>query len=166
MLHGSASEQILVNLEIEEEGSTKLALIQDVQHDALTGRILHVDFHAVREDEKIHASVPVELVGESAGVKKGGLLDHQIHALEIQCLPRDLPEKIFGDIASIDLGEALHVGDLQYPDGVVASLEGDVVVALVTTPRLSTEEEGAPSEGASEGDGEGDASGEEEKAAE
>ncbi|MEZ5330390.1 MAG: 50S ribosomal protein L25/general stress protein Ctc [Verrucomicrobiales bacterium] len=137
LLHGSASEQILVNLEIEEEGTTKLALIQDVQHDPLSGNVLHVDFHAVRENELIHASVPVELIGDSAGVKKGGLLDQQIHSLEIQCLPKDLPERVEGDISSIDLGEAFHVSQLTFPAGVTATLEGDVVVALVAAPRVA-----------------------------
>lgn len=141
LLQGSASEQILVNLEIEEEGKTRLALIQAVQHDPLTGKVLHVDFHAVREDEVIHASVPVELHGESTGVRKGGLLDHQIHALEIQCLPKDLPEMIEGDISAIDIGEALHVGDLKYPEGVSALLDADVVVAMVSAPRLAEQEE-------------------------
>lgn len=141
LLHGSASEQILVNLEIVEEGATRLALIQDVQHDPLSGSILHVDFHAVRENELIHASVPVELEGESAGVKKGGLLDQQIHALEIQCLPKDLPELIKGDISEVDLGDAFHVSQLAYPEGVTASLDGDVVVALVTAPRIADEDE-------------------------
>ena len=153
LLHGSASEQILVNLEIESEG-TKLALIQDVQHDALTGNVLHVDFHAVREDEKIHANVPVELVGDSEGVKLGGLLDHQIHSIEIQCLPKDLPEKVSGDISEVGLGDAFHVKELNFPDGVAPTLDGEVVVALVTQTRGAVAEEAAGEGSDAEGEGE------------
>ncbi|MDA0814798.1 MAG: 50S ribosomal protein L25/general stress protein Ctc [Verrucomicrobia bacterium] len=139
LLHGSASEQILVNLEIEEEGTTKLALIQDVQHNALNGQVVHVDFHAVRENELIHASVPVELIGDCTGVRKGGLLDQQLHSLEIQCFPKDLPEKVEGDVSTLDLGEAFHVNQLTFPEGVSALMDGEVVVALVAAPRVAAD---------------------------
>ena len=137
LLHGSASEQILVNLEIEEEGTTKLALIQDVKHNALNGQIVHVDFHAVRENELIHASVPVELIGDCVGVRKGGLLDQQLHTLEIQCFPKDLPERVEGDVSVLDFGEAFHINQLTFPEGVSAVMEGEVVVALVAAPRVA-----------------------------
>ena len=65
VLQKSVSEQILVSLAIEDTKETLLALLQDVQHNPLTGAILHMDFHAVREDEIIHAHVPIELVGEA-----------------------------------------------------------------------------------------------------
>ena len=141
LLDGSASEQILVNLEIEEENTTKLSLIQDVHHDHLSGTVLHVDFRSVREDQQINASVPVELSGESIGVKEGGLLDQQIHSLEITCLPKDLPERVTGDISGLELGQALYVRELAYPDGVNSPLDGDVVVALVTQTRSAVSEE-------------------------
>src|SRR6186997_1886032 len=82
VLHHSAAEQILVNLTVEDLNQTMLALIQDVQHNPLTDTITHLDFHAIREDEIIHANIPLELVGEALGVKSGGLLEHLIHSLE------------------------------------------------------------------------------------
>jgi large subunit ribosomal protein L25 len=137
VLSHSVSEQILVNLTIEDLGQTKLALIQDVQHDPLNGAILHLDFHAVSEDEVIHASVPVELVGDAAGAKQGGLVEHLVHNLEIHCLPKDLPETISVDVTSLAIGDALHVKELKLPAGVNTSVDGDVVVVHVTEPRVS-----------------------------
>ncbi|MDB6134660.1 MAG: ribosomal rRNA E-loop binding protein Ctc/L25/TL5 [Verrucomicrobiales bacterium] len=143
ILHHSVSEHILVNLTIEDTTETKLALIQDVQHNPLTGAILHVDFHSIREDEKIHSNVPLELTGESAGAKAGGLLEHLVHNLSIACLPKDLPEKIEVDVSGLEINGALHVNELKLPEGVTTSLGGTVVVARVAEPRVVIVEEAA-----------------------
>ena len=135
VLHHSVSEQILVSLQIEDTKETKLALLQDVQHNPLTGAILHMDFHAVREDEIIHAHVPIELVGEAAGVKAGGLLEFLTHSLNITCLPLDLPEQVTLDITNLGLNEAMHVSDLVLPKGVKAEADGGIVVVLVAELR-------------------------------
>jgi large subunit ribosomal protein L25 len=135
VLSHSVSEQILVYLEIEDTKETKLALIQDVQHNALSGGIVHIDFHAVREDEVIHAHVPIELVGDAAGVRAGGLLEFLTHSLNITCLPLDLPEKVTLDISNAGLGETLHVRDLKLPKGVKAEADGDIVVVLIAELR-------------------------------
>ena len=135
VLHRSVSEQILVSLQIEDTKETKLALLQDVQHNPLTGAILHMDFHAVREDEIIHAHVPIELVGEAAGVKAGGLLEFLTHSLNITCLPLDLPEKVTLDITTLGMNEAMHVSDLVLPKGVKAEADGGIVVVLVAELR-------------------------------
>ena len=139
VLHHSAAEQILVNLTIEDLNETKLALIQAVQHDPLSGSIIHLDFHAVREDEMIHANIPLELVGDAAGVKAGGLLEHLVHTLEIHCLPKDLPETIRVDVTNVALGGNLHVRDIVLPEGVSTHLDGDIIVALVSEPKVSAE---------------------------
>jgi large subunit ribosomal protein L25 len=150
VLHHSVSEQILVNLTIEDSGETKLALIQDVQHNPLTGAIIHLDFHAISEHERIHANVPLELVGEAAGVKAGGLLEHLVHKLEVQCLPKDLPEIIRVDVTGIEVGKALHLREIPLPEGVRASADGELIVALVSEPRVAepTPAEAAPAKDA------------------
>jgi large subunit ribosomal protein L25 len=136
ILHHSVSEHILINLTIEDTNETKLALIQDVQHNPLTGAILHVDIHAIREDEKIHSSVPVELTGECVGAKAGGLVEHLVHNITVACLPKDLPEKIEADITALEIGGALHVNEVKLPAGVTTALGGSVVVALVAAPKV------------------------------
>ncbi len=139
VLHRSASEQILVNLTIEDLKETKLALIQDVQHNPLTGTITHLDFHAIREDEIIHANVPLELIGDAAGVKAGGLLEHLFHMLEIKCLPKDLPDSIQADVSGLELNGSLHVRELVLPPGVKIVAEGNVIVAMVSEPKVAVE---------------------------
>jgi large subunit ribosomal protein L25 len=138
MLAKSASENILVNLEIGSEDKV-LALVQTIQHDPLTGKALHVDFHAIDENTEIHAHPPIELVGEPVGVKAGGQLEQVIHALEIRCLPKDLPEVIEVDVTNLGYEEYLHVGDIKYPEGVTPVPAADVVVAHVA--RVRTQEE-------------------------
>lgn len=162
LLHHSVGENLLVNLEIEG-GATKMAMIKDVQHDPLSSAILHADFHAVRADQQVNANVPLELTGMALGVKEGGVLQHQVHALDVQCLPKDLPDTIECDISGLAIGDAMHVRDIQLPDGVTSSLDGDVVVAIVTEPRVAgDEEEGAVSgEMAEEGEEAAEAGGEE-----
>ncbi|MES2708536.1 MAG: 50S ribosomal protein L25 [Verrucomicrobiota bacterium] len=139
ILHSSVSEHILVNITVEDTNETKLALIQDVQHNPLTGAILHVDIHVIREDEKIHATVPLELTGDSAGAKAGGLVEHLVHNLSIACLPKDLPEKIEVDVTNLEINGAFHVNELKLPEGVTTGLGGGVVVVLVAEPRVAEE---------------------------
>ncbi len=130
----SASDNILVNLQLG--GSEQLALVQEVQHDHLKGGILHVDFHAVAMDEDIHADVPVETAGTPEGAKFGGQLELMLHAIEVHCLPKDLPERITVDVSALKVGEAIHVRELNLPQGVKVRLDGDVVVAIVHEPKV------------------------------
>ena len=147
LLAASASENILVRLDIDgakEQG--KLALIQDVQHHSLTRAINHVDFRAVSEDEEILASVPLVLVGDCVGVQLGGLLDQQLKALDVRCVPGKLPDKVEGDITNVGVSETLTVGEVAWPEGVTPVAADSVVVALVAelrAHRTSAEDEEA-----------------------
>jgi large subunit ribosomal protein L25 len=142
LLAHATSEHLLVDLEITEGGTetSRLALIQEVQHHPLKGDVLHVDFHAVRADEKIHAAIPVEPVGEATGVKNhGGIMEVAVHELEVECLPRDLPDIIRIDVTELGVGQAIHVRDLQLPEGVAARANPDLTVIIVAAPRVEAE---------------------------
>src|SRR5580765_7368975 len=93
LVHHSVSENLLVDLEVKDDPRPKrLALVQEVQHHALSGQVLHVDFHEVAEDEKVTVNVPVETVGEAEGVKNaGGVLEHVLFKIRVRGLPKDLP---------------------------------------------------------------------------
>lgn len=145
----SASDNILVSLKIEGASGDQLALVQEMQHDHLKGGILHIDFHAIREDEEIHADVPVDLVGTPEGIKEGGVLEYIHHAIEVRCLPKDLPEKLAVNVAHLKLNEAVHVSDIKFPEGVRTRLGADVVIALVAEPKV--EAEPVPAAAAAEG---------------
>lgn len=140
MLNHAVSDSILVNLDVEGSG-TQLAFLQDVQHNAITGEILHVDFLAVNADSSINANLPLELTGEAVGVAAGGLLEQMLHSLEVSCLPKDLPESILADVSALDIGDVLNIGGLALPEGVIPALNADVVVAIVAKARVAEVEE-------------------------
>jgi large subunit ribosomal protein L25 len=140
MLNHAASDSILVTLDLGNS-DTQLAFLQDVQHNALSGEILHVDFLAVNQDTSITANIPLELIGEPEGVSAGGQLEQMLHSLEISCLPNDLPENIQVDVSALDIGGALNIGDVAFPEGVVPTLGEDVVVAIVAKARTAQSEE-------------------------
>lgn len=151
ILKAQSSENFLVNLEIEgAKEKTKLAMVQDIQQDPLSGQLVHIDFHAVRENETVHANLPIELVGAPAGVKNGGVMEQLLHNIEVHCRPADLPEKLELDVTDIEIGQGLHVKDLPLPDGVEVHVDGDVLVMNIAEPRVSddsTEDAAAESTG-------------------
>jgi large subunit ribosomal protein L25 len=140
LLAHSSSENILVNLDIEGHG-TRLAFLQSIQHDPISGKALHADFRSIDEKTAITAHIPTHLNGESAGVKAGGLIEQYVHAIEITCLPNDLPESIEVDISALQIGDSLHIGEITYPAGVKPTHAADVVVAHVSKAAAAVSEE-------------------------
>jgi len=125
------------------DGSEKqnaLAMIQEIQHHPLQREILHVDFHAVSANETVSAEVPIETVGEAVGVKvHGGLLEHILRYLEVECLPGDLPQVIEVDVTNLDVGQSLHVRELKLPSGVEAVTDAEQTVVAVVEARVEEE---------------------------
>ena len=141
LLNHSASENLLVDLSVASDARSKrLALLQDVQHHPLTGKVIHVDFHEVAENELVTIFVPVETVGEPAGVKNGGgSLEHILHKLKIRCLPKDLPEQIVLDVTALEIGKSIHIADIVPPAGVQIMGEKTRTVVAVAAPRAEEE---------------------------
>jgi len=139
VLSRALGENILVELEIENGGKTtsRMALIQEVQHATLSGRIVHVDFHAVNMNEALHASVPIEPQGEPAGVKSfGGILEQSLRSLDIECLPKDLPEVLIVNVSGLNIGDSIHVRHILLPAGVKTLEDADLTVFLVAAPAV------------------------------
>jgi len=140
MLSHASGENILVELEISGQKAPRTALLQEVQHSPLGDEILHVDFHAISMDEKIEASVPLEPLGIAAGVKtSGGLLDQNIRSLTVECFPKDLPDKITVDVSALNIGDSIHVRDIQLPTGVAAKTQPDLTAFSVLAPVVEEE---------------------------
>jgi large subunit ribosomal protein L25 len=141
LIHHHVSENLLVDLAIENDAKAKrLALVQEIQHHPVDGKVLHVDFHEVAEDEKITIMVPVETTGEAAGVKNGGgVLGHVLHKLKVRCLPKDLPEQITIDVTALEIGKAIHIGEVTPPAGVEILGEKNLAVVSVAAPRAEEE---------------------------
>jgi large subunit ribosomal protein L25 len=137
LLHHSVSENLLVDLSVENDARAKrLALLQEVQHHPLNGKVIHVDLHEVAENEKVTVSVPVETTGEAVGVKiGGGTLEHVLFKLKVRCLAKDLPEQILIDVSAMEIGKSLHIGDIVPPTGVEILGEKTRSVVSVAAPR-------------------------------
>ncbi len=150
MLSHASGENILVELEIA--GGSKMALVQEIQHAPIGGKVLHIDFHAVSMDETIHADVPLEPTGTANGVKNfGGLLEQSLRSLSIECLPRDLPDRVTVDVSELNIGDTIHVRDIQLPKGVKAKAQADLTAFSVVAPAVEEEPVVAAAEGAAAG---------------
>lgn len=130
MLAASSSENMVVNLDIDGSG-TRLAFLQAVHHDPLSGKALHADFLSIDENTAITAHIPVRLTGEPVGVKAGGLLELYLHTVEITCLPNDLPEVLEFDVTHLGEGDSLHIADVAFPAGVSPTHAPEVTIAHI-----------------------------------
>jgi large subunit ribosomal protein L25 len=152
LVHHSVSEIVLVDLAVKDDPRPKrLALVQDVQHHALSGKMVHIDFHEVAENEKVTIMVPVETTGEAAGVKTGGgVLEHVLFKIKARALPKDLPEVIIVDVTHLEIGQSVHIGDIKAPEGVEILGDKHISVIAVAAPLAEVVE--TPAEGAAAGD--------------
>ncbi len=140
MMSHASGENVLVELEIAGEKSNRTALVQEVQHSPVRGDIVHIDFHAISMDETIQAEVPLEPIGVPNGVKNfGGLLEQSLRVLEIECLPRDLPDRLTVDVSQLNIGDSIHVRQIQLPSGVTSKVQPDLTVFSVLAPTVEEE---------------------------
>jgi large subunit ribosomal protein L25 len=143
LIHHSVSENVLVDLSVDGGKGTRMALVKDIQHHALTQKVVHVDLQEVRPDEKVTIMAPVESVGEPVGVKTGGgTLEHVLFKLKVRALPKDLPEVITVDVSNLELGKSIHIGEITPPPGVEILGEKKIPVFSVAIP-LTEEQEAA-----------------------
>lgn len=147
LINHSASENILVDLAVDKK--KRLALVQEVQHHPLSGKVLHVDFHEVNENETVTVMVPVETTGEAAGVKTGGgVLEHVLFKLKVRALPKNLPEQILIDVSVLEIGKSIHIGEIKAPEGVEILGNKNAPVVAVAMPKAEVEETPAAAAGA------------------
>lgn len=140
-----ASENILMDLTVKgDQRPQRLALVQEIQHHPVSGHILHVDFHEVAADEKVTINVPVESTGEAVGVKTGGgVLEHVMFRLKVRALPKDLPEVIVVDVTALEIGKAIHLGEIVAPPGCEILGHKELTVLAVAAPVTEAQETAA-----------------------
>jgi len=149
MMSHASGENVLVELEITGEDSSRTALVQEVQHSPVGGDIRHVDFHAISMDQMIQAEVPLEPTGTAVGVKTfGGLLEQSLRVLAIECLPGDLPDRITVDVSHLNIGDSIHVRGIQFPPGVTPKVQPDLTALSVVAPVVEEEPAVAEAEAA------------------
>lgn len=134
-------------LSIDVEGAKQNAVLRDVQWHPFKQQVLHLDFQRIAAGEKMHLKVPLHFVGADAApaVKLGGcMISHTINELDVQCLPKDLPEFIEVDLSTMEAGQSVHVSQIKLPAGVelVQHGEGDPVVATALLVKGAAEAEG------------------------
>jgi large subunit ribosomal protein L25 len=139
LLHSLVSEHPLIKIKLKNKKED--VIIQDIQYHPFRNEILHIDFHKVDMDELITTSVLVEEIGDSIGVSHGGVVDHIMRELEVECLPADIPAVIEVDITNLDVGDTLHVGDLTPPKGVKFLDDPGQAVIAISLPRVVAETE-------------------------
>lgn len=128
-LHTEAGTNVLLNIKLD--GKSHLTVPREIQRHPIRGSLIHVDFVNVARNVKIHAEVPVHLIGESRGVKEGGQLDHYIHSLSIEALPAEIPAAVEIDVSGLGIGESLTVADVKVPSGVEVLTPGDELLLAV-----------------------------------
>ena len=107
-----------------------------IQRDLIHNRFIHVDFMAVRRDEKITVNIELHEIGDSVGVHAGGVIEHHLREVEIESLPANVPQRIEFDITSLKIGDSLRVGDLTPPEGVEFLTDPDTMVLAVVEPAM------------------------------
>ncbi len=136
------SKTSLITLNVE--GNEELdCIIKDVQFDPVSEKIVHVDLLGLKKGEKIQIEVPIQLIGNPIGIKEGGILQHTLHKLQIECLPINIPEHLEINVADLKLGHAIHVGDVKFENFDVLS-PSESIIASVTHPKV--EKEATPAE--------------------
>lgn len=152
MLGRHGSESMMMGLQIDG-GKSRQVLLKEVQHHPVDDHILHVDFHAVAMDEKLVVNIPLELVGDPKGVLEGGVLDHIMREIEVECLPADIVEQFDVDVSELEVNDSLTVADIVIDKSKYTILtDEELAIAAVVPPRKLEEEieeeEGVPAEGA------------------
>jgi large subunit ribosomal protein L25 len=162
-----AGMNTLIDLRVEGESEIdgKVVLLKELQRDPVSGRYLHADLYAVDLDRVVEVSVPLHLTGIPEGVRlEGGIIDQNLREIELECLPRAIPDHLVLDVSALRLGQSVHVRDVALPEGVTLRSDPGLAVASVIIPRVI--EEAAPAEAAPVEGAEPVAEGEAEAAAE
>ena len=128
---------LFFNLKVDGgAGKERIAMLKDLQMDTFGLNYMHLDLHEIEMDTKVNVMVPVEAIGESAGVKEGGLLQVIRRELEVLCKPADTPESVQIDISDLGIGEAVHVEDIDLGDAVEIPHEVNFTVITIVPPSV------------------------------
>ncbi len=173
LVHQHRLESVIINLKIKDDKKAKgrPCLVKEIQYDPVSEDIIHVDFNEISLTETIKVNVSIEVKGEPIGVKQeGGSLEHILWELEVECLPTNMPKNIEVDVSALKMGEAIHVKDIVFPEGVKPLNDPSAIVLHVAAPmkeeapveavegeekqepEVIKEKKEVPAEGASEAD--------------
>lgn len=135
---------------LDVDGKVNKAIIRDIQRDPITNKVTHVDFHAISMNKPLNITIPFHIIGTSVGVKnEGGILQTVMREIDISCLPKDIPESIDIDVTELNVGDSIHISDLEIPNATILDDPSRTIV-VVAAPTViaepTTAEEGAEGE--------------------
>jgi large subunit ribosomal protein L25 len=129
----------LIDLEGAAEVAGRTVLVKELQREPVYGTLVHADLYELDLTQKQRVSVPIHLTGTALGVTMGGLLDHALRELEVDCLASSIPDEIVIDVTDLEQGHSLHVSDLVVPAGVEVHTAADLPVVSVVAPKAEEE---------------------------
>ncbi|MBN2096981.1 MAG: 50S ribosomal protein L25 [Candidatus Omnitrophica bacterium] len=156
-IHTKAGENVVINLQIADDsqkktktsgktkGAARTVIIKEIQYHPVRGDILHLDFNEISLTEVLTVKVPIKVKGEAPGLKEGGVLEHVLWEIEVECLPTEIPENIPVDVSQMKIGDAILLENLKAPAGVKILGEGQATVITLGLPHVE-KEEAAPAE--------------------
>src|ERR1039458_7364196 len=134
ILHSDSGHNTIFDLDVA--GAQAKAIVVDWQHDPVKGALLHIDLKRIAMDKAMQVSVPIQLLGVPLGVKtQGGILEHVLREVEIECLPSDIPSHLDVDVSALEINGAVHVSDLPHSGSIKFITEEGLTVAHVSAIR-------------------------------
>jgi large subunit ribosomal protein L25 len=136
-LRTEAGENVLIDLDIRKgaQSDRKVVMLKDIQVDPLQRATLHTDFYEVAMDEMVTVEVPVHLIGKPEGTKVGGILEQVRRVIEVQCLPGDIPKSIDIDVSALNIGDSIHVQEINVEKAKIIS-DTNFTIATVVPPAV------------------------------
>lgn len=149
-IHTKAGENVVVNLQVEGAASSKkpspTAIIKEIQYHPVREDILHIDFNEISLTQTLTVKVPIAVKGEAEGIKEGGVLEHVLWEVEVECLPTQIPENISVDVSALKIGDSILVKDLQTPPEVKILSDPETTIISLAAPRVEEEAAVKPEE--------------------
>lgn len=136
VLHTKAGENVIITMKITG-AKDRTVVIKEIQRDPIKDKVLHVDFNEISLTEALKVNVPISAKGEPEGVKKdGGILEHVMWELQIECLPTAIPEKIEVDVSALKIGEAVFVKNITVAEGIKVLNDPELIAMIVKPPKV------------------------------
>jgi large subunit ribosomal protein L25 len=149
LIHGGQGEHSLVDLTLEDNADLNTAaIVKEVQHHPVRGHVMHADFMRINIKKPIQTPVPIKLEGRAIGVISGGVLDHQLREIMVECLPLDTPEFVTADISGLDMDQSLHVNELNIDENLTVLTDPGRAIAAIHAPRVVKDEAAEAAEAA------------------
>ena len=142
LFKGQVSESVIFDIKItdKKDDNEYMAFVKSYQLDPISDEVVHLDLFKVTKGEKIQTNIPIEIIGTSEGVRRGAILEVDSREIEIECLPKDLPEKIEVDITGLDEGDSIHANELNLSESLKLLSNPDLVIVSVHAAKIYEEE--------------------------